>query len=107
MDAAIHQAKEEKDTERRKELQKELRDYLKQMQRKKAAESRQLLKERFNYPIFMYEAEKVGISATGEEDRNELYPNENQPDDIDKTCLEWYRDFLTDPQTFAKVGGDE
>jgi type I restriction enzyme M protein len=107
LDAAIHQAKEEKDTERRKELQKELRDYLKQMQRKKAAESRQLLKERFDYPIFMYEAEKVGISATGEEDKNELYPNENQPKDIDKTCLEWYRNFLTDPQTFAKVGGDE
>ena len=57
--------------------------------------------ERFDYPIFMYEAEKVGITATGEEDQNELYPNSNQPEDIEKTCLEWYRDFLKDPKAFA------
>ena len=30
--------------------------------------------------IFMYEAEKVGISATGEEDENELYPNDKAAD---------------------------
>lgn len=106
LDAAILQAKEEKDTEKRKELQKELRNYRKQMQGKMATESRQLLKERFDYPIFMYEAEKVGISATGEEDRNELYPNDNQSEDIDKTCLEWYREFLADPQAFSKAGED-
>ncbi len=34
------------------------------------------LKERFDYPIFLYEAEKVGITATGEPDANELYPND-------------------------------
>ena len=44
-----------------------------------AQEARGLLKERFDYPIFMYEAEKVGISATGEADQNELYPNDRQP----------------------------
>ena len=92
--------KENKDAESRKALQKKLKGYLKQMEKKKAAESRQLLKERFDYPIFMYEAEKVGISATGEEDQNELYPNANQPEGTEKTCLEWYRDFLTDPEGF-------
>src|SRR5439155_25793283 len=33
-----------------------------------AAETRALLKERFPYPVFLYEAEKVGITATGEPD---------------------------------------
>ena len=55
----------------------------------------------------MYEAEKVGITATGEEDGNELYPRPNQPSDGEKTCLEWYREFLADPEAFAEVGGAE
>ncbi len=98
-------AKKNKDAERLKELQKELKNFIKQMEDKKAVESRQRLKERFDYNIFMYEAEKVGISATGEEDQNELYPNPNQPQNIEKTCLEWYREFLADPKAFAVVGG--
>ena len=44
-----------------------------------SAEARALLKVRFDYPIFLYEAEKVGITATGEPDANELYPNANMP----------------------------
>lgn len=32
-----------------------------------------------DYPIFLYEAEKVGITATGEPDANELYPNDRMP----------------------------
>ena len=93
-------AKENKDAESRKALQKELKDYLRQMEGKKDTESRQILKERFDYAIFMYEAEKVGISATGEEDQNELYPNANQPKEIDKTCLEWFRKYLKEPAKF-------
>jgi len=104
LEAAIAIAKKEKDTESRKTLQKELRDYLKLMTTKKAVESRQLLKDRFDYPIFMYEAEKVGISATGEEDLNELYPTDSHPKNIDKTCLEWYREFLADPEKFTENG---
>ena len=104
LEAAIAIAKKDKDTENRKTLQKEFRDYLKLMDAKKIAESRQLLKDRFDYPIFMYEAEKVGISATGEEDLNELYPTDNNPKDIEKTCLEWYREFLADPDNFAGNG---
>lgn len=107
LEGEIEAAKQAKDTEQRKALQKELNDYLKAMDVKQITETRQLLKERFDYPIFMYEAEKVGISATGEEDQNELYPNDRQPADCDKTCLEWYREFLADPSAFAVAGGAE
>lgn len=107
VEIAIQQAKNDRLVEKRKALQKELKDYLKAMVIKQYVESRQLLKERFDYPIFMYEAEKVGINATGEEDQNELYPNPNQPPDIEKTCLEWYREFLADPKAFAEGGGAE
>lgn len=101
----IEATRQTKDAEERKAMEKELKDYLKAMEVRQVAEARQLLKERFSYPIFMYEAEKVGISATGEEDQNELYPNANQPADCDKTCLEWYREFLADPSALAVAGG--
>jgi len=107
LESEIEAVKQAKDSEQRKALQKELKGYLKAMEVRQIVEARQLLKERFDYPIFMYEAEKVGISATGEEDQNELYPNDRQPAECDKTCLEWYREFLTDPNAFAAVGGAE
>lgn len=107
LEIKMEAAKRAKDSEQRKVLQKELKDYLKAMELRKISEARQLLKERFDYPIFMYEAEKVGISATGEEDHNELYPNDNQPVDCDKTCLEYYREFLSDPSAFSVAGGVE
>lgn len=107
LEGAIEAAKQAKDTEQRKAVQKELKEYLKAMAVRQITEARQLLKERFDYPIFMYEAEKVGISATGEEDQNELYPNVNQPADCKKSCLEWYREFLADPSAFAGAGGAE
>ena len=50
-----------------------------------------------DYPIFMYEAEKVGITATGDTDENELYPSENPVYDLESTCLEWYQEFCNDP----------
>ena len=65
-----------------------------------AAETRALLKQRFLYPIFLYEADKVEITATGDVDQNELVPNDNQPRDISKTCLELYREFRSDPKRF-------
>lgn len=104
LENAIEIIKQTKDAERRKVVQKELKDYLTAMEVRQITEARQLLKERFDYPIFMYEAEKVGISATGEEEQNELYPNERQPADCDKTCLEWYRKFLVDPKAFVVAG---
>lgn len=107
LEGEINAAKQAKDAERRVNLQKELKSYLKAMATRQIVEARQLLKERFDYPIFMYEAEKVGITATGEEDQNELYPNANQPADCDKSCLEWYREFKADPSAFAVAGGAE
>ena len=65
-----------------------------------ATEARVLLKERFPYPIFLYEAEKVGITATGEQDQNELFPSDNLPAGITKTCLELYQEFRHDPTPF-------
>ena len=96
LEMAIKKAKRANQTGRRKSLQKELRDYLKEMNVRRTVDARQLLRERFDYPIFMYEAEKVGITATGEEDENELYPNSNQLSGSGNTCLESYRDFLSD-----------
>jgi type I restriction enzyme M protein len=85
----ILQAQKTKEaSEKRNAAKKELDSYLKTMEEKVKKESRALLKERFDYPIFMYEAEKVGITATGEPDQNELFPNDNQPVDCEKTCLE-------------------
>lgn len=102
LETEIDAAKKNKDAEQRKELQKELREFLKSTAARKTAEARRLLKERFDYPVFMYEAEKVGINATGEDDLNELYPNDQQPENCEKTCLEWYREFLLDPIRFAE-----
>jgi type I restriction enzyme M protein len=81
-------------------LQKKLTDYQNRMAETIATETRTLLKERFSYAIFLYEAEKVGISATGDSDENELIPNHNQPVDVRKTCLELYREFRRDPKSF-------
>jgi len=107
LEVGIEQAKVDKKSDQRRALKKELKDYIKEMEARQVAEARQLLKERFDYSSFMYEAEKVGITATGEEDQNELYPNSNQPQNIEKTCLEWYRRFLVDPEAFSEVGGEE
>jgi type I restriction enzyme M protein len=100
LEEAIAAAKEARDTEKRKTLQKELADYKKRMAETIAKETRSLLKERFPYAIFLYEAEKVGITATGEQDQNELVPNDNQPPGITKTCLELYQEFRRNPAPF-------
>jgi type I restriction enzyme M protein len=93
--------------EKVKALRKELADYERAMAEKIAAESRALLKQRFNYPVFLYEAEHVGITATGEPDVNELYPNERQPVGGVKTCVELYREFRKAPESFFVHGPAE
>jgi len=97
---AIDKAKESRDIGAKKTAQKELVEYQKRMKIKILTEARALLKERFNYPIFLYEAEKVGITATGEPDENELYPNNRVPDNLEKTAIEYFRDFCKDPTPF-------
>ena len=96
----IEKAKTEKDTAKRKALQKELSEYEQKIKERKTAEARALWKERVDYPIFMYEAEYVGISPTGEADYNELYPNDNLPPNVEKTCLQLYREFQINPESF-------
>ncbi len=100
LEALIAEANANRDAAARKAAQAELRGYLKTMDDKQAAEARALLKERFDYPVFLYEAEKVGITATGEEDANELYPNPRVPEGIEQTALDLYREFQKEPEPF-------
>ena len=85
-------AKDQGDMTMKKQLQRDLKSYLKNMEETKFQEARLLLKRNFNYPVFLYEAERVGITSTGGPDENELYPNDNAPKDI-PTCLDLYRQF--------------
>ena len=103
LEAEIEAAKVARDAKRRKELQDELLRYKHEMKDRIRMEVRALLKERFPYAVFLYEAEKVGITSTGEADQNELYPNPNQPPGTEgKTCLEVYRAFIPDPKPFLE-----
>jgi len=108
LEAEIEAAKEAKDSDKRKASQRELAAYLSKMAETKTREARALLKERFDYPIFLYEAEKVGISATGEPDANELHPNDNMPAGMtaDQTCLKLYRGFEKNPKAYTLIGGE-
>jgi type I restriction enzyme M protein len=96
LQADIDAAKAAKQKDLRKEAQKVLSSYIAEMRFKKEREARQLLKERFDYPVFLYQAERVGISPTGEPDQNELYPNTNQPPEVQRTCLELFEQFRGD-----------
>lgn len=104
LEAAMDEAKEIKGRTKLAELRKELAAFDKQMEDTITTEARALLKQRFDYPVFLYEAEKVGISATGEPDLNELYPNDRVPAGLEKTCLELYQDFRKDPTPFFVHG---
>jgi type I restriction enzyme M protein len=104
LESAMEEAKDAKDRVKLADLRKELATFDKQMEDTITAETRALLKQRFDYPVFLYEADKVGISATGEPDLNELYPNERVPAGIEKTCLELYREFCKDPTPFFVYG---
>ena len=100
--AAIAQAKKDRNPFRRKVLQTELRQYQRDMEAKIKVEARALLKSRFAYPVFLYEAEHVGITATGETDRvpNELVPGDHMPEGIEKAALDLYQEFQTNPARF-------
>ena len=102
LEAKIEAAKKAKDAKDRKELEAQLRQFQRDAEDRIQAETRALLKARWPYPIFLYDAEKVGIAATGEPDANELYPNPNTPPGLTQTALELYHDFRKDPQAFLK-----
>ncbi len=105
LEAEIDAAKKAKDADRRKAAQAELKAFTKRIEDQKTTEARELLRERFNYPVFLYDAERVGISATGEQDVCELHHDPvlglsagmTEAD----TALELYRRFREDPASFA------
>jgi len=104
----IETARAERDGDRRKKAQTELAVYERRMVERIESEARALLKVRFDYPIFLYDAEHVGITATGEPDTNELYPNADLPAGLDttNTCLELFWRFRRRPTDFAIAGGE-
>ena len=93
-------AKTAKDSTLQKALKAELAIFEKRIAEQIAVQTRQLVKSRFDYPVFLYEAEKMGLTATGEPDANELYPNPRLPVGITQTALEQYRAFEKDAKPF-------
>lgn len=95
LDAQLADAVANKRADDRKRLQAERKAYLRDLDAAVAREARALLKQRLDYPVFLYEAEQVGISATGETGtRNELYPNPTWDAATDgPTALELYQQF--------------
>ena len=88
--AEMDTAKASGEVEEYARLKGDLRRFQKEIDKRQHAEAMRLLRSRFDYAIFMFEAEKVGITATGDEDVNELVPNEGQA--LGASCLERYRE---------------
>ena len=82
----------------KREAQSKRREYVKRMTILKKIESRRLLRQRFDYPVFIYEATRVGITPTGEEDQNELICSD---DSVDRSCIEIYDEFRKDKPSFS------
>ena len=95
-----------KDAAKREDAVAAMKRYQRSMEDRIEAEVRASLKERFPYPVFLYEAEHVGITATGEPDATELYedPTLGLPPGItaDTTALALYRAFRADPKAFLR-----
>jgi type I restriction enzyme M protein len=62
----------EEDKEKQKELKREYAQRMNHLEEKIKIESRRLLKQRVNYPVYAAHAEHVGITANGQPDTNEL-----------------------------------
>ena len=73
---------------------------IKQIEAEIIVKARALLRSAENYLIFMYEAEKVGLTATGAADENELVPNGAMPKTLSKSALEIYKEFRKAPEAY-------
>ena len=73
---------------------------LKAIESEVEADARRRLRKKATYPLFMYEADRVGITATGASDDNELFPNPRVPTATSETALELYRRFSKNPKPF-------
>jgi type I restriction enzyme M protein len=106
LEAEADAAKVAKDANRHKEAKAAVAQYQRDMEARIQADARALLKERFAYPVFLYEAQRVGITATGEPDATELYedPKLGLPAGVaaDATALALYRAFRADPKPFLR-----
>ncbi len=100
LEAAIAAATEAHDAGKRKALQKELRNYQKGMDDTIATETRALLKERFPYPSIPIRGGRSASQPRATLTRTSFFPNDRQPGDMSKTCLEIFREFQHDPQAF-------
>jgi type I restriction enzyme M protein len=89
------------ESRRRPDIVKALRMLGREMEDRAAQEARAALRREWDYEVFLYDAEKVGITATGGEDENELYPNARMPTGTRSTALEAYLRFRQDPASFA------
>lgn len=75
-----------------------------QLEREVAQDASARLRLKARYPIFMYDAGKVGVTASGAEDYNELYPNRRLPKNVKCSALEAFRHFISDPAKFDSLG---
>jgi len=107
LETEIAEAKKAREADRRKAAQAELKAYEKRMADLKTAEARALLRERFDYPIFLYDAAHVGITATGQPDTCELHSDDTLglPDGVSEetTALGQNRRFCEDPESFLEA----
>lgn len=98
------------DADVRKAARKKLRDFQRNEAVAQAAEARRRMKEAHDYPVFLYEAKHVGITATGEHDVCELFETGNKDQPLppgigpDETALTLYRVFRNDSTPFL-LGG--
>lgn len=83
-----------------KEKKKVTARMLKAIESEVEADARRRLRKKATYPLFMYEADRVGITATGASDDNELFPNPRVPTATSETALELYRRFSKNPKPF-------
>lgn len=106
LQAEADAAKAAKDAKKYKDAKAALAQYQRAMEERIQAEAHALLTKHFPYPIFLYEAEHVGISATGEPDTTELYEDAKLglPAGVsaDATALALYHAFRAKPETFVR-----
>lgn len=99
---AIEAASKARDTETRQALRKQLRDFQNSMAHRIAAEVRQLMKERFDYRAFLYDAHDVGINAVGDDTvPNELVPGDRMPAGLSASALQLAEQFKQNPDAFT------
>jgi type I restriction enzyme M protein len=79
-----------------RDARRALEEFDARLEERARREARAGLKRACDYPIFLYDAARVGITATGETDVNELF---SEGED-DLTAYDHYRAFLESPESY-------